>query len=184
MKLIKAGVVGGLIIYIWYAISWMALPWHKTTIHQFKVDAAISQAIEANAPTSGIYLLPAMPEKEKTRADANNEAKHEPMVFAAVSLEGMPATMTRTLMISLITHIVAAFLVAWLLLQTAQLSYIGRLSFILVFALAAGIVTNVPLWNWFKFDSQYILVNFGDLLISWFLAGLVMAKICINRPKK
>jgi hypothetical protein len=82
--------------------------------------------------------------------------------------------------VSLITQIVAAFFVAWMLLNTAGLGYMGRVFFVIIFALAAGTVGLVPQWNWLNFDVQYVGLEFADLIVGWFLAGLVLARMCRN----
>lgn len=169
---IKAGILGGIVLFIWSAISWMVLPWHMTTMHNFKDQTAVSQIIQANAEQSGIYFSPSY------KTPQEGDAKSEPMVFAAVHLPGMQPSMVEPMTISFLSQLVSAFLVVWLLSKTRGLSYSNRVGFILVFALAAGVVTDVPYWNWFKFDAQYTLVAMADLLIGWFFAGLVIAKFC------
>lgn len=179
LKAIKAGLVGGIILFIWGYVSWMVLPWHMATLHGFTVEKAVSQSIKSNAPTSGIYLLPIMHHQESNAtAAAPEEPNQEPIVFASVNLQGMHPSMAGHIVISFFTQFVAACLVAWLLLRAYGSSYLGRLCFVVIFALAAGTVTHVPYWNWFGFDLQYTLIEFADLLIGWFLAGLVMAKLC------
>ncbi len=173
-KVIKAGIVGGLIIFAWSAVSWTLLPWHMKTLNFFKDESAVVQTIQANVPQSGIYLLPNM----SKNGAATSEQSTQPFVFAAVHLESTSNSMTKPMLISLAEQIIAAFLVAWLLLKTTGLSYMGRLGFVVIFSVAAGIIAIVPNWNWFAFDINYSLCLFADLLIGWFLAGLALAKIC------
>lgn len=175
VKIIKAGILGGVILFIWSAISWMALPWHKNTIHSFSVEKAVTQSIQSNAPFSGIYFLPSM-HHQMSEATITTNAP-EPMIFAAVTLEGMHPMMI-SMVISFITQLIAAFFVAWMLMQANNLRYVGRLCFVIIFALAAGVITDIPYWNWFGFDRAYTLVQFADLIIGWSLAGLALAKIC------
>jgi hypothetical protein len=169
MKILKAGVVGGLIVWVWYALSWMALPWHQTTIEHFKDETAVAKVITENAPISGIYLMPTV---------HNAETAKNPMVFASVYLPGMPVSMAQAIGVSVVKDIIVALLVAWMLMQAAYTGYIGRVLFVVVFALAAAISSQVAFWNWWKFDMNFVLVGMADLVISWFCAGLVMAKIC------
>jgi hypothetical protein len=178
---IKAGILGGIVLFIWSAISWMVLPWHEQTIHSFKSGQAVVHAIKANVEKSGIYFFPAMhPEAIESNMEITQPATgHEPMIFASVHLEGMPS-MAMSMVIGFINAIVAALLVAWLLTKATGLNYIGRVGFVVVFALAAGIITDIPAWNWFRFDMQYTLVMLADMLIGWFFAGLVMAKFSKN----
>lgn len=171
VKNITAGVLGGLILFFWGSFSWMVLPWHKATLHQFVDPIAVSQAVHSNSLGSGMYILPAKMDQAPVVSE-----KPQPMVFAAVHLEGMPASIGMAVLISLITQIVAALLIVWLLLQTKNLSYWQRLTFVTLFGLTAGIVTDVPYWNWLHFDLHFTLVQMADLVIGWFLAGLVLAK--------
>jgi len=172
-KCIKGGVLGAIILFIWSFVSWMVLPWHENSIHTFKDETAISQIIQSNASVSGIYFSPSY-----KAADANTPPPQGPTVFAAVHLEGAQGSMTMPMVISFLTYLVAAFLVAWMLSKMNGSSYFQRVMFVVVFALAAGVVTDVPYWNWFKFDMNYTLIMMADLLVGWFLAGLVMAKVC------
>jgi hypothetical protein len=166
---IIGGVVGGLILFVWAALSWTVLPWHMLTLHSFKDPAAVAQIVQVNAPQSGIYLVPA-PTQEATPTQG-------PLVFASVHLPGMSSSMVPSLVIELAIQIIAAFLVTWMLTKTKDLNYFSRIGFVLVFALTANVVTELPYWNWFYFDATYTLVMFVDLLIGWFLAGLVLAKL-------
>lgn len=186
-KLIKAGLLGGLILFIWSTVSWMVLPWHKATMHSFTIEKAVSQSIQSNAPRSGIYFFPSMchPDRQKVQnlAETTNTKEMmtttqcEPLLFVSVALEGM-RPMPVAMGLDLAIEIAAALLVAWMLLQTQGLSYMRRVAFVVIFALAAGIFIHMCYWNWFMFDTQYTLVQVADLVVGWFLAGLVIAKIC------
>lgn len=172
MRIIIAGILGGIILFIWSAISWMALPWHMTTLHSFKDEKAVSELVQSNTSISGIYVLPFMSQNGQAK-DA--QTAKGPMIFASVHQEGMSRAMTLPMIISLITQIIAACFVAWMVSKTDRLNYFGRVVFVVVFAFAAGLVVDMPYWNWFGFDANYTLVQMSDLLIGWFLAGLVLA---------
>lgn len=172
---IKGGIVGALILFLWGFVSWMILHWHDTTLHAFNNESAITEVIASNATQSGIYLLPLQAIKN------NQDTTHQPFVFAAVHLEGTPTSMALPMAISFLLQFLAALTVAWMLMQTSGLSYAGRVVFVLLFALAASMVTHGPYWNWFYFDKQYTLVMVADLLIGWFLAALALARICTPR---
>ncbi len=170
---LKAGVLGGIILFIWGFLSWTVFPWQMKTLHGFKDEKAIAQVIQANAPVSGIYFMPLLDKANKEKA----QTQSGPMVFASVQLTGVSYSMTLPMLIDLITLVITASLVAWMLSKTTGLSYLGRVGFVMLFALAAAAVTDVPYWNWLHFDSQYILICIANLLIGWFFAGLVLAKL-------
>lgn len=171
MRCIKGGIIGGIILFLWGMVSWLVLSWHMTTMNGFKDEQAVASTIQSNVLQSGIYIIPL--EQMKTTP----EATQTPLIFASVHLEGTQSMVIPSL-IGLVNQIVAAILVAWLLTKTSGLGYFGRVGFVIVFALAVGVISQVPYWNWFAFDPKYTLVMIADLLIGWFLAGLVLAKIC------
>lgn len=170
---IKSGIVGGIILFIWSAISWMALPWHMDTLHGFTDETAVVQTITSNASQSGIYVLPF----KQMDVQQGQETQQTPQVFASINLQGMGSSMAKPMGIGLIGQIIAAMLVAWLLSKTSGLGYFGKLGFIFIFAVTVAIIADVPNWNWFAFDTHYTLVMMADTLIGWVLAGLVMAKL-------
>lgn len=164
---IKSGILAGLVLFFWGAFSWMVLPWHGETLHQFTNSKAVVNVLTANAKKSGIYV---------TGMDVNQKGAQQAFAFTSVHLEGMPSSMAPAMIISLLIQIVAAIIVAYMLGKTSGLSYIKRVKFVFLFGLAAALITYLPYWNWFRFDLIYTAVMMADLLIGWLLAGLVLAK--------
>lgn len=170
-RLLIGGLLGGIILFAWSAISWMVLPWHMQTMHGFKDEAAIIQAVKANATETGVYFLPL----QGQHADVTQVQAPGPMVVAAVSQEGM-TSMVPSLIRGLIAAIIAALLVTWMVMRT-NLGYLGRVGFIMIFAIAGSVFTHFAYWNWFHFAADFTLVEIADVLIAWFLAGLVIAAV-------
>jgi hypothetical protein len=173
---IKGGILAGIILFIWSAISWMFIPWHNATLNGFNNEKAVSEIIVSNAPKSGIYVIPS-PKMEMNQTEPNLK----PYVFISVNQEGISSSMVKPMVLSLIAEIIAAILVGWMLSKTTNLSYMRRVGFVLLFAIAASIITHGSYWTWFTFDTQYTLVGFGDMIIGWFLAGLVLAKLAYKK---
>lgn len=169
-KTILGAVLAGIVLFIWSALSWMVIPWHDKTMTGFTDDKAVNDVIRANAKTSGVYFSP---------ADQNRVA-NSPNVYAAVRVEGM-ASMTKPLIVSFLIDVVSALLVAWLLLQTTSRSFMGRVCFVVTVALAVGVIARLPDWNWWGFPAGYTMVTIFDLIIGWFLAGLVIARFATTK---
>jgi hypothetical protein len=164
---VKSGMLAGIVLFFWGAFSWMVLPWHGGTLHQFTDSKAVVSALTANAKQSGIYV---------TGMDMGKEGTQQAFAFASVHLEGMPSSMVPAMIISLLIQAAAAIIVAYMLNKTSGLTYIKRVKFVFLFGLAAALVTYLPYWNWFRFDITYTVVMMADLLIGWLLAGLVLAR--------
>lgn len=168
--LLMGGVLGGLVAFSWGAVSWMALPWHDSTMKKFSNEDVVAVTLDAYAPDTGIYVLtPGMDEQGQPIEGV------EPgrVVFAAIQAP-MPA-MDSAMLKGLLAQILAALLLTWLVLKGTYTGFGARVAVVLVFAAAASLVGVVPNWIWWGFATDYSLVMIADLLIGWGLAGLVIA---------
>ncbi len=182
-SLVLGALLGGLVAFAWSTVSWMMLPWHETTMLNFQDEDAVVRAIVDNAPASGVYFAPGGAGKGLTReqADAANQAamekmKQGPIVFATVQRRGM-ASMAGPMVAQFLILAVAALLVTWLVLKTRGLDYWGKVQFVTVASLAAGVVRDLPNWNWWGFSTGYTLVQIADVVVTGFIAGLVIARV-------
>jgi hypothetical protein len=162
----------------------MVLPWHAAVVNTFTDETAMAQALTANAPLSGMYILPNPHKHEPGMTEAQRQAAEDdgmkrmmsgPFLFASVALHGA-RDMGRAMFLNVLGNIISAELVMWLLLQTASLTYWGRVGFVVVLALAITMIAYFPYWIWWSFAASFTLVEFVDHLIGWFLVGLVIAK--------
>ena len=55
---ILAIVIGTILAYAWSSLSWVVFPFHEWTFKTFTNTEAVTQAITANAPESGMYIIP------------------------------------------------------------------------------------------------------------------------------
>ncbi len=183
------GILGGLVLFLWGAVSWMVLPWHPMTLQKFTDEAAVAGIVSLTAPRAGVYILPnphkhepGMTEEQKKRAEEEGHRRmmQGPFMFAAVSVSGA-RPMASALLTSLLGNILAALLATLLLLKTSGLSYAGRVGFLVTIGLTAGVIADLPDWTWWNFSTSYTGVAFADLLVGWLLASLVMAKVVTAR---
>jgi hypothetical protein len=183
-QLILGTVLGGIVLFVWGAIAWMFIPWPGQPLRAFKNEDAVTQAIVANAPKSGNYLLPNGEAKGLT-AEQQQQAMEKmakgPIVFAAVRLEPFNS-MAKPLVIQFLTQLLVALLGTLLLLQTSGLSYKSRVIFLTVIGLIIFVGGHMDESTWWSFSNAYMLMQFGVLVIGWFLASLVMAKVVIGKP--
>jgi hypothetical protein len=185
-SLVWCGILGGIIVFIWGMVSWMVLPWHMMTMNKFYNEEQVAHVIKQNASESGMYMLPCThcgdsSASERQIRRGKEMMRNGPMVFSAVKLEGMDPTSVRPFIRGLIIDIIAAFFITWLLLQTKGLKYGKQVWFVTVIGLIAGILGLLPGWNWMGFSSSYTLLCILDLVIGWFLAGLLIAKLASHK---
>ena len=133
-----------------------------------QIQALTSQNQTPQTPSSQNQQQSQVNQNQAAQVQADQSQLAQPFIFASVRLEGAPS-MTSAVILGLLSQIIAAVLVGWLLTKTMGLSYFGRVGFVVVFAIAASIVTHGSYWNWFGFDTAYTFVAYADLIIGWFL---------------
>lgn len=169
-SLLIGGIAGGIVVFVWGAVSWMVLPWHEATLKRFSNEDVVSVTLDAYAPDTGVYVLsPGMDESGKPVEDQETGR----VVFAAIQ-PPMPS-MNAAMLKGLVTQVLAALLVTWLVIKAALPGFGQRVLLVLAFAAGASLVGIVPNWIWWGFSTGYTLVNIADLLIGWGLAGLVIS---------
>lgn len=178
----KGALIGGLIVFIWGLFSWMVFPWHQTTLNKFKNEEEVADAIKANAPVPGIYVLPNTfayhdGTSHKEMSKGMEMLEKGPFMFASVRPYGFGRMSFWPFFIAFFIQLVGAYLVTWMLLQTKNLSYGKIVIFVTVFGFSIGILGQLPDWNWWGFPYGYAAINIVDLLIGWSLAGFGIAKV-------
>jgi hypothetical protein len=182
--LILGTLLGGLVAFAWSTVSWELLGWHEKTMATFQNEDDVAGVIRSHAPRDGTYILPGQPQAAGMTAEQKNvalslmmeKAQRGPLVVATVRLGGF-GSFGRAMAIQALSLLAAAFLLTWLLLQTRGLSYARRVAFVAVAGFAAGVIVDIPNWNWWGFSGAYTAVDIADFTIMWLLAGLVIAKI-------
>jgi len=155
--LLLASLVGGLVSFGWGFVSPMLFKSLQPNTFQ---EPDVLKAIPNSAPANGVY------------ADDRG-------VFAVVDLErdlspkfGSPVIPMAT---QLAAEIIVAFLLAWLLLRLPPWSAFGTGTIFATVALAAGLALLMPQSIWYFFPIKYQLASLADLVIGWFLLGVVLA---------
>jgi hypothetical protein len=175
------GVLAGVAVFAWGFLSWVVLPMHEASFLKFKDEAAVTAVIAANAPAAGVYLLPN--EHADAAAMETPEVRQQRMDAAMKQWETGPTALmairfgaTPYISIGLITQIVGALLIAFLLSKTSGLGYWGKVGFTVLVGVTVGVLSLVPEWNWWGFSASYVGATFIDYVVGWFLGGLVLAK--------
>ena len=189
-KLLLGTILGGLVAFVWSMVSWEVLGWHEKSVRSFPNEDAVTAVLTAPGVASGVYLFPGGPPHEGMTAEqvkAADEAVIErmqkgPIMFAAVRSGGFKS-FPLALGTQLAGLMTAAFLLTWLLLQTTGLSYAKRVVFLGVAGLAAGVIVEIPNWNWWGFSTAYTAVNIIDFTLMWTIAGLVIARVARPEPR-
>lgn len=171
--LFRCGIVGGVIVFLWTMVSWMVLPFHSGGMKKFVDESEVVSTITQYGPKDGIYVIPSM-------RDRQHEAKDQTFVFVNLKRGVNFGEMGKPMAFGVFVQIVSAMLITYLLLKTKAMKYWNRVFFVTIIGLIAGLIGVLPAWNWWYFPTSWILLDVFDLIVGWFLGGMVIAKLLKN----
>lgn len=187
IRIIFGGILGGVIATAWMYVSWSLLPWHDTGVKQFKNASFVSWALTQNCESDGVYMIPQLGGDKDTESPKEirealetrtNEMKSGPLMRVQVHLNGVNPTSIRHFTYSFLIYFVIAIILGSLMLMVDEAAAYGkRLFFCALFGLGAGIVGAIPNGNWFVPTMSYSLIMILDSIVTWLLAGVVIAAI-------
>jgi hypothetical protein len=187
--LIAPSVLGGITLFIWGAVAHTALPLSEWTLLGFANDDAVTQAVIANAPRSGVYFMPYVPQRQsgmseeqfkQRQASAQEKLQRGPFMFAAVRLTPM-GSYAQYMGIQLLTEILTALLVCLVLARAKEFSVRSIVTTAVCIGLAGFASATLPQWNWYGFSDAYTLAELFDVVVGFLLAGLVIAFVLRRR---
>lgn len=178
-KLVLGGILAGVAVFVWGAISHMLLGLGETGISSLPNEDAVLAVLKENVAEPGFYFFPWIDQSDSKEAMAAWTEKYRSgpagiMVYQPVGGEPMPPSKFVT---ELLSNILAALVAAFLLSKAVGNlgGFIGKAGFVALFGLFAGLDIDLSYWNWYGFPTNYTLAYMADHIIGWFLGGLVLA---------
>lgn len=160
--LATAAVLGGVVSFGWGSVSHLAAVLPGSVPRAFADSNAVVQVVRANAVHNGVYL------------DGRG-------LFAVVSFrESMRPkfpSLAPPLLRQALVEIAVAFILAWVLLRLPAMTAFQTGILFGIVGLAAGVEELVPLHIWYGFPRSEIAAEGIDLIVGWFLLGLVLGAL-------
>ncbi len=192
MKILLAGILGGIVMFIWTSIAHMALPLGEAGLGEIPNESAVLSAMQSNiGEQTGLYIFPGRGlGKNATRQEKQEAMKHmgekiatNPSGILMYHAPGRPLSLGKLLGVEFGTELLEAILVVFLLAQTRIASFAGRVGFVLAAGILAAIATNVSYWNWYGFPcvytASYMLIQIVGFLCVGIVAALVLRKAAL-----
>jgi hypothetical protein len=177
MRVLIAGVIGGIVMYIWASVAHVATPLASIGLKAMPNEAAAMAVLHQSlGDKPGLYFFPFMHgAASDSKAMAAQEAmlKSNPSGILAYQPPGTPGLAPRQLITEFVLELVESVLAAVVLACAAGFS--RRLGIAVVVGIIAGMATNLSYWNWYGFDIDYTLANAFTELMKFVFAGAAIA---------
>ncbi|WP_242112586.1 hypothetical protein [Luteimonas aquatica] len=180
MRILVAGIIGGIIVFVWGAVAHMALPIGEAGFRHPAQQDAVLGALSQSAQGDGVYMYPSM-EFEKYGDPVARESfiaqnASKPYALVIYRPGGNPSirSMAPSLVKQFASVFLAALLAAWIL-ASAPPGFGRRVAVSAALGLFAWLAVNVPYWNWYLFPLDLTLAALAEQVIGWLLGGVGIA---------
>lgn len=179
MRTLIAGLIGGIVFFLWAAVAHMVLPIGEMGMRQPVAEEPLLAVAKENMPAAGIYMVPGLsPEqmKDESAVKAYSEkAKSNPYAFVVYQPQGRDGMdMGGNLLTQFISDTLSAFVVAFVL-GLGAFGFSKRVFIATALGLFSWLSINVPYWNWYRFPLDFTLGALVEQVVGWLLAGAAMA---------
>lgn len=192
-RILLAGILGGIAMFVWASLAHMMLPLGQTGIKEIPNEASVLSVMYGTlGEKSGMYIFPGM----ELGANPTREQEHAAMQHYGEKLAGNPsglliyhppgakALTPGQLATEFVTELLEALIVVFVLAQTRLTSFGSRVGFVTLVGVLAAITTNISYWNWYGFPASYTVAYMTIEIVGYLVIGIVAALILRNSAAK
>jgi hypothetical protein len=189
-RVLLAGVLGAIAMFIWSFIAHMVLPLGYTGFREIPNEVPVLSALQTSlGQTAGLYLFPGLgagpnptpAQRSAAMKDYAPKLAANPSGLLIYHPPGATGITGGKLGLEFLTEFLETLLAVILLAQTRVGSYAGKVGFITLVGIVAAITSNMPYWNWYGFPGNYTVAYMSTQIIAYLVAGLVAAAVLKNR---
>lgn len=171
-RVVVAGVLAGLVVFVWGAISHMALTIGEIGVSPLPAQEAVLQVLGDNVHERRIYVFPWY-EDEARLEEAYETGPHG---ILALSPPSGGFSFPKLLAFEAASNVVCGLLAASLFaaLGLALVGWGKRIAFGATLGGFASLSIDLSYWNWYGFPSEYLAAQLVDSIVAWSLAALVI----------
>ncbi|MGH9381677.1 MAG: hypothetical protein ACRD2Z_13840 [Thermoanaerobaculia bacterium] len=171
-RVVVAGVLAGIVVFVWGAISHMVLPLGEVGVGPLPAQETVLDVLADHVDERRIYIYPWF-EDEARQQQAWADYPHG---ILALSPPTGPFSFGRALVMEGASNIVGGILAAFLFVAMgpAVAGWGRRVIFGAVLGCFATVAIDLSYWNWYGFPTEYLAAQLVDSIIAWSLAALVI----------
>ena len=183
MRILLAGIIGGIAMFVWTSLAHVVLPLGHIGFSQIPNEPQVTSTLQSSIGSKpGLYFFPWMDPNDPNAMKVQEEKlKTQPSGLLMYNPAGAAGMTPKMLVAEFVKEAVTALIAAFLLAQAMLACYFARAGFVTLIGLAAALTTNVSYLIWYGFPTNYTLAYGFTDFFGYVVAGLVIAAIL--RPK-
>jgi len=183
------GVVGGIVLFLWGVLAWVALPVHTPAIRNIQDEERVITVLRQTLDAKGMYLFPGISHVNGSPSAEAEKAWREkyqrgPVGMIMYDPNGSSPMMPMQMVVGLLLNMLSAMLVAWFLSRSTAITapYIARVAYCGMFGIFLMLASHLISWNWLNEPSDWVAGLIIDDLVGWVLTGFVIATFVRKPP--
>ncbi|MGZ4778274.1 MAG: hypothetical protein ACXV5L_03710 [Thermoanaerobaculia bacterium] len=186
-KIVLGGIAGGIVLFIWSAIAHMPpLGTAGERVVASGRESAVLTTLGGAMPERAIYMLPGINGAATAAQKQAWAVRFARGPAAIVAFNPRPAdrawfgsSFATWIFVEFLSDLAAGFLGAMIAASLSSgLGFWRRAFLMATIGLVATIDIDGSYWNWYGFPTSYLFAQFADHAVGWFLAGLVLVRVC------
>jgi hypothetical protein len=179
MRILIAGLLGAIAMFVWTAIAHMATPLAAVGFSQIPNEAQVMGDVQSGVTKPGLYIFPWVDPKDPKamqKMQALDKVHgHGYLVYTPARIGGDADSMGPMLIGEFLKQFVQATVATLLVSLMIGLGYWGRVGAVTLTGVIAGIATNVSYWNWYGYPLDYTVVQVVIEIVSALASGLAIS---------
>jgi len=185
-QFLLGGLVGGILLFVWGALSWTVLPFNTASLHRASAEDALLASMKESMGAKGVYALPAMPPKsgvqsndEQMQKQYTERLKAGPTALVVFNPRGSEPMRTDQMIYGLVDDFLCALIGVWFLMRSTayESSYIARVAYFGMFGVLVSFFVHLTNYNCFDYPADYTVAMTLDAVLGWIVAGLGTAAV-------
>lgn len=180
VRIIGAGILGGVVMFFWGWVSHMALPVGEMGMDSLPNEGIVLPQLSDSIHERGFYMFPGLDMKHASEAEVEAWTKRYEkgprgiLIFdPTTDFKAMSPKMMGT---ELASNIAAALLAAIVLARVTG-SRGTRIYLAMLIGIAGWLSIDVSYWNWYRFPDMYAVAQLIDQGAGWLLSGIGIALV-------
>lgn len=177
-KSFVATVLGGITLFMWGGLSHSVI-FIGTGFKQLPNEEKVIEALKGNIPEQGLYFFPGKDFRNSTEEqELAFETKFRTgpagmLIYRPIGGSPFSADKLTTQLFSNVLSVLIAVLIASMI----HARYWIRVAVITLLGLLACSAVSSIYWNWYEFPTSFFVAQILDMVIGFFLTGLVICRL-------
>lgn len=187
VRIIVAGLVGGILVFFVGFFEHAVLNWGGREIYNLPGDADFRNQFKGRTLPPAIYTFPGMPKDNSAAEQRRFEAEWGagPSGLLVIAPQGAPAMSGTTVLLEFVTNIIAGLIAAWIVsLISAEKTFLWRWKVVVLMAIFGWVSLTASYGIWYQFPWPFIRDDLLCTILEWCIGGAAIAGIVTRKAKE